>query len=700
VPELLVIDNEESLESLTKYLTCHEYVAYDIETTGVAKGSTIIGFSLCAEDEKAFYVITHKWNATLQTLDKVGGAAYDTAVLDLLAVLQTKNVIAHNAIFDISMTKDYYGIDLMPSLHTDTLILAHLLNENRRVGLKELGRTMFGENADAESLEMKASVLANGGKLTKADYEMYKADPYLMGKYGAKDAWLTFRLFHELLVDLADQDLYDFFYQDESMPMLKGPTYQLNTVGLKVDMGALQTLKKTLEAECVEAKAFIYAEIDAHIKVKYPGTSKKTVFNIGSNPQLSWLMFGQLGLEFGTLTKEGKEVCRKLGIKLPYAPAAKREFIRACTEAIGSVYQPEALVNGKKVRAKKVKEPWSYTACDKKIQAKYAAKHEWVAKLLEYNKKIKILSTYINGIESRTKYGIIHPSFLQHGTTSGRYSSRDPNFQNLPRDDKRVKSLIVARPGRVFVGADYSQLEPRVFAYFSKDERLRAAFKGSDDFYSVIGMEVYDKTDCTPHKEGSPEAFGVKYKNLRDLSKVIALAATYGATSYQLSQTTGKSAEDTQQDMDNYFERFPGVAQFMLDSHEVAKKHGQVTSLFGRPRRIPEARKITKIYGKAAHSELPYEVRSMLNLSVNHRVQSTGASIVNRAAIKFYNDCKDLGIEAPLVVQVHDSLIAECMELDAENVSLLLQNAMETAVTLEGVDLEAVPKIGKNLAEV
>ncbi len=213
-------------------------------------------------------------------------------------------------------------------------------------------------------------------------------------------------------------------------------------------------------------------------------------------------------------------------------------------------------------------------------------------------------------------------------------------------------------------------------------------------------MDVYGKTDCTPHKEGSPDAFGVKYKKLRDLSKVIALASTYGATAHQLAPTTGKSIEDTQQDIDNYFEEFPDVKAIMLESHEQAKRDGQVVSYFGRPRRLPEAKKINKIYGKVDHAELPYEIRNILNLAVNHRIQGTGASIMNRASIKYYNDAIGAGIESNIVVQVHDSLIIECATEDAELVSQLLQNAMENATHLEGIDLEAVPKVGYNLAEV
>jgi DNA polymerase-1 len=108
---------------------------------------------------------------------------------------------------------------------------------------------------------------------------------------------------------------------------------------------------------------------------------------------------------------------------------------------------------------------------------------------------MKLLNTYIKGLGSKVQYGIIRPNFLQHGTTSGRYASRNPNFQNLPRDDERIKQCVTARPGKVFVSADQSQLEPRVFASYSQDKRLMDAFNGASDFYSVVGMEVYDKFD-------------------------------------------------------------------------------------------------------------------------------------------------------------------------------------------------------------
>lgn len=695
-PQLLIVDSLTAINDLYSYLVDKEFVAYDCETTGLSKQDEVIGFSVCAEEDKAYYVILSEWSVSEnRMLPK-----WTNSVDDLLQLIATKQLIMHNGGFDCMMTESNFKIKLIDNLHTDTMELAHLLDENRRVGLKELATERYGEDAAAESEEMKASVLANGGKWLAKEKEMYKANSQLLAKYGAKDAWLTYKLFLDMVPELYEQGLDKFFYEDESMPLLRGPTYELNTTGLTVDSKRLIELKKTLEAECLEAKAFVYQEINPHIKEKYPGTNKKNTFNIGANQQMSWLLFGQMQLEFSTLTKGGKTICKEMGLKLPYSPSAKREFIFRCEQNVGQVYQQASIFNGKKKSAKKFKQPWAYLNVDKRTLTKFAPKYKWIARLLEYQQKTKLLTTYVEGIESRMKYGIINPSYLQHGTTSGRYASRNPNFQNLPRDDKRIKSCIVSRPGKVFVSADYSQLEPRVFAYFSKDSRLLESFKGNDDFYSVIGMEVYSKYDCVPRKEGSTNAFGIKYKRFRDLSKTIALASTYGATAPQLAPTTGKSIEDTQADIDAYFERFPGVKDMMLESHEQAKTKGQVINLFGRPRRIPDAKKIIKIYGNKTHAELPYEARKMLNLSVNHRIQSTGASIVNRAAIQFNRYAKQAGLEAKLVEQVHDRLTVECNAEDADNILILLQDAMENTVHLEGVQLEAVPKIGTNLATV
>ena len=705
--KLILIKTPEALAELLEYLKDKEYIAYDTETTGLDREDEIIGFSVCAEPEIGYYVVLSYWDVQKQKLIALETKAHAKAFLETLV---GKSLIMHNAIFDCMMTESNFQVSFIESLHTDTMVLAHLLNENRRVGLKELGVSIFGEDATDEQIAMRQSVYKNGGVMTKKLYELYKADADLIGYYGAKDAVLTLKLFYHLVPDLYEQKLDAFFYDEESMPLLKGPTYQLNTTGLRIDPEKLQNLKGSLEAECEEARAFIYKEIQPHIQAKYAGTSPRNTFNIGASQQLSWLLFMQLGNEFGTLTYSGKLVCKALDIKVPYTVGAKKEFIRLCEENRGKIFVKAGYFNPKtKKKLKKdqaISDPWKYLSTGKVTLGKIAPRYKWVAKLLEYAKAKKLLTTYVEGIQARMKYNVIRPSFLQHGTTSGRYSSRDPNFQNLPRDDKRVKACVVARPGMILVGADQSQLEPRTFTSVSQDKTLMACFASGQDFYSVVGAPIFNKTDCVLTKS-APNSFANKYSQLRDKSKVIALATPYGRTAHQQATAMGISVEEAQDLIDSYFEDFPGVKKMMLDSHEQAKKNGVVYSLFGRPRRIPEALNIGRIYGsKTPHSELPYAIRSLLNLAMNHRVQSSAASIMNRAAIAVWRECRRRVLDnydwlrVKIITQIHDELVLEGPIALEQEMKEVLKDCMENTVTLPGVALEAKPVSAYNLADL
>lgn len=692
VENLYVLRTDEDIDVCIEYLQSFEYIAYDTETTGLATDAEVIGFSVAAEVDCGFYVLLAEWDKEKQELIR---HPIKEKAKELLRLLQTKAIIMHNAIVDVNWTRGNFDIDLMPALHTDTMILAHLLDEEGQVGLKELGYRIFGEGAKKEQQEMMESVIANGGVWEKkrgGNKEMYKADSEIIGRYGAKDTILTLKLFYHLVPPLIEQGLDKFFYDDESMPLFRGPTYDLNMTGLKVDMEKLKKLEGDLEVEVDRLRGEITEMIQPHIKDKYPGTKKNNTFNLNAGQQLAWLLFLKLGNDWKKLTKKGREFAKEQMGKVPYNPSGKREFMRICLE-LGVP-------------------PQKYIQADKNALMNYAVKYRWVEKLLQLKAADKMLGTYARGMQRFIRYGVIFPSFRQTGTTGGRYSSSKPNFQNLPRKDKRIKSCIISRPGMSFVGADYEQLEPRVFASQSGDERLIKCFIDKEDFYSVIGMPVFKKTDCHKSKGDDPKFFGNKYPVLRDLSKGTALSATYGTTAYKMADLLrddeGKnlSPKQTQQIIDDYFEAFPKVKLLQLESHEMAKKNGVVYNLFGRPRRIPMAKNIPKMFPGAEHHELPYVWRSLLNLSINHRIQSTAASIMNRAAVAFYNKCVALRAEDPawanvkVVMQVHDELIVECPDHLAKQVVIVLKDAMENTVQLPGVALVAEPKVGKCLSDL
>lgn len=699
--KLVIIKTAAGMNDLIKYLKDKDYITFDTETDGVDKESRVIGFSVCSEVEVGYYVILRYWDVEKQKLVELETRPWAD---NFLRKLIGKKLIMHNAVFDCAMVWNNFQVDLMPSVHTDTMILGHVLNENRSNGLKERALELFGEEATQEQIEMKESVTKNGGVLNKKQYELYKADAELIAKYGAKDAILTLKLFYNDVPQLYEEGLDSFFYEKESMPLLRGPTYDMNTTGLAVDPSKLQTLKQTLEVECHEAKAFVYAEILPHVQEKYPATNIRNTFNIEAIQQLSWLLFSKLDNTFYGVTKGGRELCKALDMRIPYTVSAKREFVAVCIQRKGEEYMPAKWDPKKKKfgRPKKIGDYWKYLSCGKETLTELSAKYKWCEKLLEYKKNMKLLHTYVEGIQSRMNYNVIRPNFLQHGTTSGRYSCKNPNFQNLPREDKRVKACIIARPNKVFVGADYSQLEPRVFASISGDYRLQRCFTNGDDFYSVIGAEVYGITGLSMKKdeEGS---FAKKYPHYRTVAKVVGLASTYGATPARLARELNKSREEAEDIIDNYFESFPQVKEMMLQSHETAKATGVVHNLYGRPRRMPEATAIDK---KKAHHELEYTDRNTLNLAVNHRIQSSGASIMNRAAVAVWENCRALEEHNPawkavkIVLQVHDELILEGPKELAEEMAIVLKDAMELTTELPGVTLIADPKIGFNLGEL
>lgn len=701
---LIVVRDNQGVRDMLKYLEDKTTAAFDTETNGVIKGSEIIGYSICAESDVAYYVVVAFWDP-LHKLIRYEET--QTTTTEVMEALKTKSLICHNATFDCSMVKDNYKVSLIESVVVDTMILAHLLDENRRVGLKELGAAFYGDDAKKEQALMKQSVLDNGGVLTKTQYELYKADSELLAKYGAKDTILTWNLAMEMLPQLEAEGLEDFFYQ-ESMPLLRGPTYDMNTTGLKVDVLGLHQLKADLEAEIMSLWDYMNKEVTVHVKDKYPGTKKTNTFNLNSNNHLTWLLFEKLGNEFGRLAPAGQDIAKTIVGKIPYSLTDKKIFISQCKAMQGQVWRAAGAVYDKKARKSKaeakIKDYWTYLCVDKVVLGKLSSKYKWVAKLLEYKKLDKLLKTYVNGIDSAMRYGVIRPSFLQHGTTSGRYACRAPNFQNLPKDDKRIKRCIVARPGKVFVGADQSQLEARVFASVSQDARLLKSFADGEDFYSVIGAQIFGKVGFSMKKD-SKDSFANKFPALRQKAKTVALASAYGTTAFKMAPSLGVSQEEAQEIIDSYFQQFPDVYNMTLEAHKIVKRDGAIKSMFGRPRRIPAALGIEKQYGKASHANLPYEARNLLNLAVNHPIQSAGASIMNRAAIAIWEGIQELKKDDPrwaevhIVLQVHDSLYLEGPEALKDDMSSLLQGCMENTVTLPGIALIAEPIISTSLAE-
>ncbi len=304
--------------------------------------------------------------------------------------------------------------------------------------------------------------------------------------------------------------------------------------------------------------------------------------------------------------------------------------------------------------------------------------HPVIAKITEYREAAKLLSTYIIPIpELADKNDRIHTTFTQNVTATGRLSSLNPNLQNIPvrtEEGKRIRTGFVAPAGKVLVSADYSQFELRLAAILSGDTKL------IDDFNS--GIDIHTKT--------ASEAFHVPFdevtKNQRRAAKVINFGIIYGMSVKGLSDATGMPIGEAKQFIDDYFKLRAPIKQKLEAILTQAREAGYVETFYGRRRPTPDVKSSNWVIRQAAE-----------RAAANMPIQGTEADLMKRAMI---NVDKALPETAELVMQVHDSLIVECDENEAENVAKILQKEMESVAPELAIKLAVEVTIGKNWGEL
>ena len=280
------------------------------------------------------------------------------------------------------------------------------------------------------------------------------------------------------------------------------------------------------------------------------------------------------------------------------------------------------------------------------------------AKLLEYRKYQKLQSTYIDAlIPMRDENGRIHTKFDPVGTATGRISSSEPNLQNIPvRTElgKAIRGAFVARPGWVLVDADYSQIELRVLAHISGDPTMIHAFNEDQDIHARTASEVYG----VPLSQVTPQ--------MRSACKAVNFGIVYGISEFTLAKNIGVSRYKAKDFIERYFKRYPGVKRYMDEAVATGYRQGYVTTLMGRRRYLPELQSGN------------YNLRSFgERCAMNSPIQGTAADIIKLAMIKVHHALRDSGFAAKLIMQVHDELIIEAPQAEAERVKALLRDCME-----------------------
>lgn len=448
--------------------------------------------------------------------------------------------------------------------------------------------------------------------------------------------------------------------------------YVLDPTESGYDLGKLT--KRYLGAELPEARAALELMAPMRAKLAENG-AEKLYFDIelplcqvlAEMERAGFLVDRKALADFGESLTAGIDALQRGIWEL-----AGHEFNINSPKQLGEVLFDELMLPA----GKKTKTGWSTNA---DILEKLIGKHPIIGDILEYRMLTKLKSTYADGLlKVISTDGRIHTNFRMTVTATGRLSSTEPNLQNIPVRRElgaQIRRMFVAAPGCVLVDADYSQIELRLLAHISGDETMQNAFKSGEDIHAVTASQVFG----LPLSEVTPAQ--------RSSAKAVNFGIVYGISAFSLAQDIKVSPAEARAYIDAYMQKYHGVREYMDRVIAEAKERGYVETLFGRRRPVPELKASnfnTRSFGERVARNMP--------------IQGTAADIIKLAMVNVRRRLRAEGLEARLILQVHDELIAECPEREAERVAALLEEEMERAVTLS-VPLTAEAHSGHSWAE-
>ncbi len=310
---------------------------------------------------------------------------------------------------------------------------------------------------------------------------------------------------------------------------------------------------------------------------------------------------------------------------------------------------------------KKTKTGYSTNA---EVLEKLRPQHPIIDAILEYRMLTKLSSTYAEGLlKVIAEDGRIHTTFQNMVTATGRLSSTDPNLQNIPVRKElgsEIRRMFVAQDGWVLVDADYSQIELRVLAHIADDAHMQAAFASGEDIHTVTASQVFG----VPLDQVTPD--------MRRNAKAVNFGIVYGISAWSLAQDIGVSPEEAKAYIDAYLGKYDGVRTYMHDIVEQAKDVGYVTTLYGRRRYLPELKSSN------------FNLRSFgERVALNTPIQGTAADIIKLAMLRVDGALKKEKLKARLILQVHDELIVECPQAEAQRVAGILEREMQQVAQLK-----------------
>ena len=374
---------------------------------------------------------------------------------------------------------------------------------------------------------------------------------------------------------------------------------------------------------------------------------------------LSSMQWNGMYVDKEELENFGKELTEKLQtITAIIYEMAGEEFNINSTKQLGEILF-------EKMKLPVIKKTKSGYSTDVDVLEKLKKEDPIIEQILEYRQLMKLNSTFVEGLKPyiNPKTKRIHSFFHQTITATGRISSTEPNLQNIPTRfelGKRVRKVFKPESGKIYIDADYSQIELRVLAHISEDEHMIEAFKEGQDIHKQAASKVFK----TPMDKVTKEQ--------RSNAKAVNFGIVYGISDFGLGEQLGIGRKQAKKYIDEYLSEYSGIKNFMDNIKEEAKEKGYVETLFHRRRYIPELKSnnfMVRQFGSRA--------------AMNTPIQGTAADIMKIAMIKVNNELKKRNLKSKIVLQVHDEMMIEALEEEKEEVKEILKTSMESAANLK-----------------
>lgn len=332
------------------------------------------------------------------------------------------------------------------------------------------------------------------------------------------------------------------------------------------------------------------------------------------------------------------------------------------------------------LKLKPVKKTKTGFSTDNEVLEQLRGDHEIIGYIMDYRQLVKLKSTYIDGLtQAADQNGRVHTTFNQTVTNTGRLSSTEPNLQNIPvRTEEGAKireAFVSGNDDYVLADADYSQIELRVFAHMSGDEKFIDAFVNGEDIHRATAARVFNS------------AYDFVTDDMRSQAKAVNFGIIYGISDFGLARNLSMTKAAAKKIIDEYFEKFPTINRFMDDSIKFARENGYCKTMFERQRICSDINSKNFMLRKAAE-----------RIAINMPVQGTAADIIKIAMVKVYNELKKRGLKSKLILQVHDELVVLTHKDEVEEVKSVLKNCMESAANL-AVPLVADIGVGNTWSE-